>query len=79
LHKFIDAFGDELEEVQEDLEPDPHANFLINAVKGSTSTPLPPGDIHRVMSKNSKHPVHMTCIEYKVSYHKNTTVFHPLS
>jgi hypothetical protein len=32
--------------------------------------PLPPGDICRVMSKNSKRSVNNTCIEYKVSYHK---------
>jgi hypothetical protein len=78
LHKFIDVFGDKLEEVQEeataddaplssDLEPDPPADLLINAVKGSTSTPLPPGDIHMVMSKTSRHSVHISCIEYKVS------------
>jgi hypothetical protein len=39
-------------------------------VKGSNPTPLPPGDIRRVMSKNSKRSVHTACIEYKVSYHK---------
>jgi hypothetical protein len=65
LHEFIDAFGDALEEVQEEataddaalsahLETDPSADLLINASKGSTSTPLPPRDIRQVMSKNSK-------------------------
>jgi hypothetical protein len=39
-------------------------------VKGSNPTQLPPGDIHSVMSKNSKGSVHTACIEYKVSYHK---------
>jgi hypothetical protein len=81
LHEFLDAFNDELKEVQEeataddaplsaDLEPDPPADLLINAAKGSTPNQLPPGDIHRVMSKNSKHSIHTACIEYKVSYHK---------
>jgi hypothetical protein len=53
-----------------DLEPDPPADLLINLAKGTNTTPLPPGDIRRVISKNSKHSVHNTCIEYKVSYHK---------
>jgi hypothetical protein len=48
----------------------PPADLLINAAKGSIPTQLPPGDIHRVMPKNSKHSVHTTCIEYKVSSHK---------
>jgi hypothetical protein len=82
LHEFLEAFGDELEESPEeaiaddvplsaaDLEPDPPADLLINAAKGSNSMPLPPGDIRRVMSRNSKRSVHTVCIEYKVSYHK---------
>jgi hypothetical protein len=80
LHDFLQAFGDELEEVQEDtaeevqmsadLEPDPPLDLLIIAAKGTNSTPLPPGDIHRVMSKNSKHSVNTTRIEYNISYHK---------
>jgi hypothetical protein len=81
LHEFIEAFNDELEETPEeataddaplsaDLEPDPPANLLINAAKGSSPSTLPPGDICRVMSKNSKRSVHTACIEYKVSYHK---------
>jgi hypothetical protein len=53
-----------------DLEPDPPVDLLINAAKGTKPTPLPPRDIHQVMSKNSKHSVHSTCIEYKVSDHK---------
>jgi hypothetical protein len=53
-----------------DLEPDPPADLLINAAKGSNPNPLPPGDIHRVMSKNSKRSIHTASIEYKVSYNK---------
>jgi hypothetical protein len=39
-----------------DIEPDPESSgtLLINAAKGSRSNPLPPGDIQRVLSKNSK-------------------------
>jgi hypothetical protein len=81
LHKFLQAFDNELEEAPEeviaddfplsaDLEPDPPVNLLINSAKGSSPNPLPPGDIRRVMSKNSKRSIHMACIEYKVSYHK---------
>jgi hypothetical protein len=76
----LQAFGDSDKEDQEDtaeevpmsadLEPDPPSDLLINAAKGINPTPLPPGDIRRVMSKNSKRSVHTTCIEYKVSYHK---------
>ena len=76
----LQSFGDSDEEDQEDtaeevptsadLEPDPPLDLLINATKGTNPTPLPPGDIRRVMSKNSKRSVHTTCIEYKVSYHK---------
>jgi hypothetical protein len=47
-------------------EPD----LLINAARGCTPNQLPPGDIRRFMSKNSKRSIHTTCIEYKVSYHK---------
>jgi hypothetical protein len=81
LQEFIEAFDDELEEAPEEViaddvplsadhEPDPPANLLINAAKGSNPNPLPPGDICRVMSKNSKRSIHTACIEYKVSYHK---------
>jgi hypothetical protein len=76
----LQALGDSDKEAQEDiaeevptsadLEPDPPADLLINAAKGTNTTPLPPGDIQRVKSKNSKRSVHNTCIEYKVSYHK---------
>jgi hypothetical protein len=67
-----EAQGDIAEEVpmSADLEPDPPLDLVINAARGTNTTPLPPGDIRRVMSKNSKHSVHSTCIEYKVSYHK---------
>jgi hypothetical protein len=39
-----------------DNEPDPEPSdtLLVNAAKGSRSNPLPPGDIRRVLSKNSK-------------------------
>jgi hypothetical protein len=76
----LQALGDSDEEAQEDtaeevptsadLEPDPPLDLLINAADGTSTTPLPPGDIRRVMSKNSMRSVHSTCIEYKVSYHK---------
>jgi hypothetical protein len=75
------ACDDKLEETPEeaiadeaplsaDLEPDPPADLLINAAKGSSPSTLPPGDIRRVMSKSSKHCLHTACIEYKVSYQK---------
>jgi hypothetical protein len=77
LRDILEAFSDELEEIQEesaddtpmsaDLEPDPPADLLINATKGTSSTSLPPSDIRRVMSKNSKHTVNTARIEYKVS------------
>jgi hypothetical protein len=44
--------------------------MLVNAAKGSRSNPLPPGDICRVLSKNSKRSVNLAQIQYKVSYHK---------
>jgi hypothetical protein len=50
-----------------DFVTDPPADLLKNAEKGSNPNPLPPGDIRRVMSKNSKHSVHTASIEYKVS------------
>ena len=68
----LQALGDSDDEAQEDtaeefptsadLEPDPPSDLLINAAKGTNATPLPPGDIRRVMSKNSKHSVYNTCI-----------------
>jgi hypothetical protein len=81
LHEFLEAFGDELEEIpaeapaddaslSADLKPDPPADLLINAAKGSSPSTLPPGDIRRVMCKGSKQSVHTACIEYKVSCHK---------
>jgi hypothetical protein len=68
-----EAQEDTAEEVpmSADLEPDPPLDLLIIAAKGTNSTPLPPGDVSRVMSKNSKRSVHITCIEYKLSYHKD--------
>jgi hypothetical protein len=53
-----------------EAEPEPSDTLLINAAKGSRPNPLPPGDICRVLSKNSKHSVNLAQIEYKVSYHK---------
>jgi hypothetical protein len=44
--------------------------LLVSAAKGSRPSLLPPGDIRRVLSKNSKRSANMTQIEYKVSYHK---------
>jgi hypothetical protein len=76
----LQELGESDEEVHEDtaeevptsadLEPDPPLDPLINAAKGTNTTPLPPGDMRRVMTKNSKHSVHSTCIKCKVSYHK---------
>jgi hypothetical protein len=54
----------------EEAEPEPSDTLLINASKGSRPSPLPPGDISRVSSKNSKHSVNLAQIEYKVSYHQ---------
>jgi hypothetical protein len=50
--------------------PEPSNTLLINAAKGSRSNTLPPGDICRVLSKNSKRSVNLAQIQYKVSYHK---------
>jgi hypothetical protein len=54
----------------EEAEPKPSDTFLINAAKGSRPIPLPPGDIRRVLSKNSKRSANLAQIEYKVSYHQ---------
>jgi hypothetical protein len=54
----------------EEVEPEPSDTLLINAAKGSRPNPLPPGDIHRILSKNSKCLVNLVHIEYKVSYHQ---------
>jgi hypothetical protein len=54
----------------EEAEPEPSDTLLINAAKGSRPSPLPPGDICRVLSKNSKRSVSLEQIEYKVSYHQ---------
>jgi hypothetical protein len=82
------AFSNKLEDVQEesaddtpksaDLEPDPPADLLINAAKGTSSTSLLTGDIRRVMSKNLKCTVNTAFIEYKVSYHKEHHGISPL-
>jgi hypothetical protein len=80
LNEMLQALGDSDDEAQEhtaeevptsaDLEPDPPSDQLINAANGTNATPLPPGDIQRVMSKNSKRSTYNNCIEYKISYHK---------
>jgi hypothetical protein len=54
------------EDVQaEEAEPEPSDTLLINAAKGSHPSPLPPVDIRRVLSKNSKRLVNLAQIEYK--------------
>jgi hypothetical protein len=59
------------EDVQtEEVEPEPSGTLLINAAKRSRPSPLLPGTIRRVLSKNSKHSVNLSQIEYKVSYHQ---------
>ena len=59
------------EETQVDeANPESSDTLLINAAKGNRPSPLPPGDIRRVLSKNSRRSVSMANIEYKVSYHK---------
>jgi hypothetical protein len=40
----------------DEAEPEPPDTLLINAEKWSSPTPPPPGDICRVLSKNSVHP-----------------------
>jgi hypothetical protein len=54
----------------EEADPEPSGTLLINAEKGSRPSPLPPGDIRRVLSKNSKRSVNLAHIEYKVSYYE---------
>jgi hypothetical protein len=54
----------------DETNSEPSDTLLINAATGSRPSPLPPGDIRRVLSTNSKHSVSMTQIEYKVPYHK---------
>jgi hypothetical protein len=63
------------EAISEDLpaeatEPAPSDTLLITAAKGSRPSSLPPGDIRRDLSKNSKRSVNLAQIEYKVSYHQ---------
>jgi hypothetical protein len=59
------------EDVQaEETEPEPSDTLLINAAKGSCPSPHSPGDIRRVLSKNSKRSVNLAQIEYEVSYHQ---------
>jgi hypothetical protein len=53
-----------------EADPEPSETLLINAAKGNRPSPLPPGDIRRVLSKNSKHSANLAYIEYKVSYHQ---------
>jgi hypothetical protein len=55
------------ESLVDEADPEPSDTLLINATKGSHPNPLPPGDICRVLSKNSKHSANLTHIEYKVS------------
>jgi hypothetical protein len=45
-----------------EVESEPSDTLLINAVKGSRPSPLPPGDIRRVVSKNSKRSVSLAHI-----------------
>jgi hypothetical protein len=40
--------------------------LLINAAKGSRSNPLPPGDIRRVLSENSKRFYHILSTRYHI-------------
>jgi hypothetical protein len=54
----------------EEAVPEPSDTLLINAAKGSRPSPLPPGDIRRILSKNSKRSANLAHIEYKVSYHQ---------
>jgi hypothetical protein len=54
----------------EEADSEPSDTLLINAAKGSRPSPLPPGDIRRVLSKNSQRSVNLAHIEYKVSYHQ---------
>jgi hypothetical protein len=41
----------------DEVDHEPSDTFLINAAKGSRPSLLPPGDIRRVLSKNSKRSV----------------------
>jgi hypothetical protein len=53
-----------------EADPEPSDTLLSNGAKGSRPSPLPPGDIRRVLSKNSKRSANLAHIEYKVSYHQ---------
>jgi hypothetical protein len=64
-----DEIANEESQVDE-INPESPYKLLVNAAKGSRPSPLRPGDIRRVLSKNSKRSVSMTQIENKVSYHK---------
>jgi biotin synthase-related radical SAM superfamily protein len=57
----------------EGAEQEPPDTVLINAVKRSRQSTISPGDIRRVLSKNSKRLVSLEHIEYKVSYHKGSS------
>jgi hypothetical protein len=59
--------------VAEEAEPASSDTLIINAAKGSRPSPLPPGDIRRVITKNSKRSVNSAHIEYKVSYHQTSS------
>jgi hypothetical protein len=61
------------ESTNEADDSEPPDTLLANAAKGSRSNPLPPGDIRRVLSKNSKCSVNLAHIVYKVSYHKSSS------
>jgi hypothetical protein len=81
-YEFLQVHSHELEPdpepdetISEDLptaeaEPEPADTLLIDAAKGSCPSPLPPGDIRRILSKNSKRAANLEQIEYKVSYHQ---------
>jgi hypothetical protein len=52
------------EDVQaEEAEPEPSDTLLINAAKGGRRSPLSPGDIRRILHKNSKLSVNLAQIE----------------
>jgi hypothetical protein len=63
-----ETIHDESQLIETDSEPSD--TLLINAATGSRPSPLPPGDIRRVLSKSSKRSANMTQIEYRVAYHK---------
>jgi hypothetical protein len=58
------------ESTDEVVDPETSDTLLVNTAKRSRTNPLPPGDIRRVLSKNSRRSVNLAHNEYKVSYHK---------